>query len=291
MTVALDQEITDYAAAAFLRYYRKGVRAETEMPRLDRSRDMAHLHAHWAISGPVREFLSYLLSHRHEAQSMHQLSRRTDDVIARGRIDARSTILARITTGHPSLIVSEEPVRSFNTGPNQVVAWVVCAAANHVTRLFEHQPRESSYTELIHSVMSKIAAVKRLDALREPLKRVATSRRPQSEVVANAARSRQMIYRRAAEAYKTLKGIEAGEEESLLSVLNSTLVAPLEPWRRLELAVAVGIGEALSEEVSEEMHLSLIGITQDQPIIRCGRFEVYWQSSRVHYLGSRVRAV
>ena len=90
---AFDQDITDYAAAVFLRYFRKGIRAETEMPHLDRARDIALLRAHWAISKPVRDFLSYVLSHRHEAQSLLQINRRTDDAVARGRIDARSTIL------------------------------------------------------------------------------------------------------------------------------------------------------------------------------------------------------
>ena len=52
----------------------------------------------------------------------------------------------------------------------------------------------------------------------------------------------------------------------------STLIAPLEQWRRFELAVAVGIGEVLSEEIGESMQISVIGIPQEQPIIQCGRF-------------------
>ena len=275
---ALDQDITDYAAAVFLRYFRKGIRAETEMPHLDRARDIALLRAHWAISKPVRDFLSYVLSHRHEAQSLLQINRRTDDAVARGRIDARSTILMRRVSGHPSLIVSEEPVRSFNTGPNQVVAWVVHMAANHVARLFALQQQGSAYTELIEAAMSEIAAVKRLDALREPLKHVATNRRPESGALRDAARSRRMIYRHAIAAYNTLTGIEAGEEAALQLVLQSTLIAPLEQWRRFELAVAVGIGEVISEETGEEMWLSVIGSLQEQPIIQCGRFRIYWQS-------------
>ena len=75
--------------------------------------------------GPVRTFLGYVLTHRHEAQSLLQFEKRTDDVVARGRIDARGTLLTRLVVGHPSLLIYEEPVRNFNTGPNQVVAWVV----------------------------------------------------------------------------------------------------------------------------------------------------------------------
>ena len=124
----------------FLRHFRSGVIAGVEKPRLDRERDIDLLRAYWAISNPVRDFLSYVLSNRHEAQSLLQYNRRTDDAVARGRIDARNTVLAQRLSGHPSLVVSEEPVRSFNTGPNQVVAWVVRMAATHVERLFELQP-------------------------------------------------------------------------------------------------------------------------------------------------------
>ena len=278
MTTASDQDITDYAAAVLLRYFRDGILVGLETPRLDRIRDIELLRAHWAISRPVRDFLSYMLSHRHEAQSLLQFHRRTDDAVARGRIDARSTVLARRVSGHPSLIVSEEPVRSFNTGPNQVVAWVVHMAANHVARLFALQPHESVYAGLVEAVMSEIAAVKRLDALREPLKHVAANRRPGPGALRDAARSRRMIYRHAIAAYNMLMGIEAGEEEALLCVLRSTLMAPLEQWRRFELAVAVGIGEALAEEIGDAMRLSVLGTLPGQPIIQCGRFALYWQS-------------
>ena len=262
----------------FLRYFRNGILAGTGAPHVDRLRDIDLLRAHWAISRPVRDFLSYVLSHRHEAQSLLQIHRRTDDVVARGRIDARSTVLARRVSGHPSLIVSEEPVRSFKTGPNLVVAWVVHMAANHVARIFALQPPESAYAGLVEAVMSEIAAVKRLDVLREPLKHVAANRRPGPGALRDAARSRRMIYRHAIVAYNTLTGIEAGEEEALLRVLSSTLIAPLEQWRRFELAVAVGIGEVLAEEIGEAMRLSLLGMPPGQPIIQCGRFALYWQS-------------
>ena len=276
---ALDQDITDYAAAIFLRYFRSGILADIERPNLDLARDIDFLRAHWAISRPVQEFLSYLLSHSHEAQSLLQMNRRTDDVVARGRIDARSTVLARRISGHPSLIVSEEPLRTFNTGLNHLVAWVVHVAASHTLRLFAHQPPTSAYAGLVQSAMSEIAAVKRLDVLREPLKHVAANRRPGLGALRDAARSRQMIYRHAIAAYNTLTGLEAGEEAALLSVLDSSLIAPLEYWRRFELTVAVAIGEALAEEIGTSMQLAVLGISPGQPIIRCGQFAFYWQSA------------
>ena len=278
MTTTLDQDITDYAAAVLLRYFRNGILANPEAPRVNRARDMDILRAHWAMSQPVRDFLSYVLSNRHEAQSLLQVQRRVDDAVARGRVDARRTVLARSVSGHPTLIASEEPVRSFNTGPNQVVAWVVHTAANHVARMFALQPQGSAYADLAEAVMTEVAAVRRLDVLREPVKHVAANRRPGPGALRDAARSRRMIYRHAIAAYNTLTRLEAGEEEALLCVLRSTLVAPLEHWRRFELAVAVGIGEVLAEETGEEMRVSILGIAQGQPIIQCGRFAIHWQS-------------
>lgn len=274
---ALDQAIGDYAAGVFLRYFRKGTLAGAERPHLDLARDIDLLRAHWALSEPVRTFLSYVLSHRHEAQSLLQFVRRTDDAIARGRIAAQSTMLARRVTGHPSLVIYEEPVRSFNTGPNQVVAWVVQTASTYASRLLALQPTGSAYARLVEEMMSDVTAVKRLDALRDVLRGVAVHRRPGPGALRDAARSRRMIYRLAIGAYDTLARVEAGDEEALQTVLHSTLIGPLEQWRRFELAVGLGIGEALSAETGEPMSLALLGKTSGAPLISCGRYDIFWQ--------------
>lgn len=274
----LDRAINDYAAGVFLRYFRQGTLAGADSPHLDLARDIDLLRAHWALSEPVKTFLSYVLSHRHEAQSLLQFVRRTDDAVARGRIDARGTILARRVAGHPSLVVYEEPVRSFNTGPNQVVAWVVQTVSTYAARLFAVQPKGSAYAGLVEEIMTDVTAVKRLDAFREVLKSVSVHRRPGPGALRDAARSRRMIYRLAIAAYDTLVRIEAGNEEALRSVLGSTLIGPLEQWRRFELSVGLGIGEALAAETGESMNLALLGKTSGSPIISCGRYDIFWQS-------------
>lgn len=276
--IGIDREISDYAAGILLRYFRQGGPVGASVPSLDLARDLDLLRAHWAISDPLRVFLQYLLSHRHEAQALLQFRRRTDDAVARGRIDAHATMFARLVAGHPSLVVAEDPVRSFNTGPNQVVAWVVHMAATYAERLFALQSKSSAYAGLIEAAMGEIAAVKRLDALREPLKRVTVGRRPGPDALRNAARSRRPIYRYAVSAYNTLAAIEAGEEESLALVLRSTLLGPLEEWRRFELAVAIGIGEALAAETGEVLRLSILDTKPGQPVLRCGHYALYWQS-------------
>lgn len=273
----LDEAINDFSARVFLRYFRQGSLAKTETPHLDLARDMDLLRAHWALSGSVRIFLNYMLTHRHEVQSLLRFVRRTDDAVARGRIDARGTMLARRVSGHHSLIIYEEPTRSFHTGPNQVVAWVVSAVATYATRLFSLQPAGSAYANLVEEIMSDVAAVKRLDALREVLKSGSANRRPGPGALRDAARSRRRIYRLAIAAYDILGKVEAGDEDALLCVLRSTLIGPLEQWRRFELAVGLGIGEALAEETGEPMHLALLGRTSGDPIISCGRYDIYWQ--------------
>lgn len=273
----LDQAIDDYAAGVFLRYFRRGTLTGAESPDIDVARDMDLLRAHWALSEPVRTFLSYVLAHRHEAQNMLQFERQTDDAVARGRIDARGTILARRVAGHPSLVVYEEPMRSFNTSPNQVVAWVVQTASTYAGRLFVLQPADSAYARLVQETMADVTAVKRLDALREVLKSVAVQRRPGPGALRDAARSRRMIYRLAIAAYDTLARVEAGNEDALRNVLHSTLIGPLEQWRRFELALGLGIGEALKAETGEPMSIALIGTQAGAPIISCGRYDVFWQ--------------
>lgn len=274
----IDREISDYAAGVFLRHFRSGGLLGAENPSLDLARDLDLLRAHWAISTPVRKFLQYVIAHRHEAQALLQFQSRTDDAVARGRIDARASVIARRVAGHPSLIVSEEPVRSFNTGPNQIVAWVVQMAATYAERLFAMQPKSSAYAGLIEVAMGEIAAVKRLDALREPLKHVTTGRRPGANALRDAARSRRLIYRHAIAAFSSLTHIESGDEAELARVLQSTLLGPIEEWRRFELAVAVGIGEAISAEIGAPLRLSILDAHPRQPLLRCGRFSVYWQS-------------
>jgi len=93
-----------------------------------------------------------------------------------------------------------------------------------------------------------------------------------------------LIYRYAIAAYTTLIGIESGEKEALARVLRSTLLGPLEEWRRFELAVGVGIGEALAAELGLPLRLSILDARPGQPLLRCGRFSVFWQSGGGFYV-------
>ena len=279
MSGDLDREISEYAASALLRYFRRGAQVDVKQPRIDAERDRELLRAHWALSAPVRALAEYVLLHRHETQSLLISRRRVDDAVARGRIDALATTLHRLRTGTATSIVAYEPIRTFDTGPNQVLAWVVHNAALFAARFQTLQTPESAYSLLAENLANQINQIRRLDFLREALRSPAIQRRPTPGTLRDATRSRRIVYRLAVEAYNTLIGIEAGHEDAIRTVINSTLVGPLEPWRCFEIAVAMSIGEALEAILKSPLHLSLLAGDTALPILTCGPLVLYWQQA------------
>lgn len=275
--MTIDAAIVDYSAGLLLRYFRGGAQIDGEVPRLDQRRDVDILKGHWAMSAPVRALVGYLAARPHEAQALLTYRERVDDAVARGRIDARKTWLYRQQTGLPSALVTHEPVRSFNTGPNMLLAWVLREAAAYTARLLSWQGDNSPYLPMIEAAQTQMRRVQRIEALREPLKAVSLGRRPNAGAVRDSARSRRPLYRKAVEAYRLLQGLERGDVEAMDRVARSALIAPLEDWRRFELAVGLAIGEALARASGGTLHLHLLGSDSSGPIVTAGRFAVYWQ--------------
>lgn len=275
--MTIDAAIIDFSAALLLRYFRRGDTIESAAPRVEHQRDLDLLKGHWAISGPVRDLVGYLLTHPHEAQSLLTVRTRVDDTVARGRIDARRTWLYRLQSGLPTAMVVQEPVRSFNTGPNLLLAWVLREAATYTARLFGWQGPTSPYFAVIERAQGEMRAVQRLEALREPLRAVTIGQRPGTGAVRSAARSRRQVYRLAVNAYTLLQGIERGDPTAIDRVARSALIGPLEDWRRFELAVGLAVGEALASALGTPLKISLLGGNTAAPIVTAGRFSIYWQ--------------
>lgn len=281
--MSLDAAIVDYSAGLLLRYFRSGAAIEGDMPRLDQRRDVEILKGHWALSAPVRGLVSYALAHRHEAQALLTYRQRIDDAVARGRIDARRTWLYRQQSGLPSALVAYEAVRSFNTGPNLLLAWVLREAASYTARLLSWQSATSPYLPVIEKAQAEMRALQRIDSLREPLRAVSLGERPNAGAVRDAARSRRPLYRLAVDAYRLMQGLERGEPEAMERVARSALLAPLEEWRRFELAVGLSLGEALACATGAPLNLHLLGADSSGPIVTAGRFAIYWQQiTRYH---------
>jgi hypothetical protein len=281
--MSIDEAIVDFSAGLLLRYFRRGAAISIDSPRLDYRRDINLLKGHWAISGPVRTLVSYILAHPHESQSLLSFRTRIDDAIARGRIDARRTWEYRLRSGLPSAIVAEEPIRSFNTGPNLVLAWVLREADAFTARLSLWQDTSSPYATMIEEAQREMRTVQRLEALREPLRAVSVGQRPGQGAVRTAARARQRIYRFAVEAYLLLQGLERGDQEAMNIVARTSLIGPIEEWRRFELAVGLAVGEALATACQESLQLHLLGGKSSGPLVTAGRFTVYWQQKTLHY--------
>lgn len=290
MNGELDRKISEYAAGALLRYFRRGALVDVKRPRIDVERDRELLRGHWALSSPVRALAQYLLLHRHETQTLLVTRPRIDDAIARGRIDARATTLHQLRSGAMTSIVAQEPVRTFETGPNQVLAWVIYNAARFAARLQSFQLPGSAYSVLAETVMDQLNQVRRLDVLRDAIRSPAIQRRPAPGALRDAARARRVVYRLAVEAYNSLAGIEAGSEDAIRNVINSTLVGPLEPWRRFEVAVAIAVGEAIAEALKEPFRLAFLAGDNSLPILTCGAMALYWQQSTKLYKAPAMEA-
>lgn len=275
--MSIDAAVIDYSAGLLLRYFRSGAAIAGDVPRLDRRRDVEVLKGHWAISAPVRDLVRYVLEHPHEAQALLEYRTRIDDAVARGRIDARRTWLHRMQSGLPTALVTHEAVRSFNTGPNLLLAWVLREAAAYTARLLSWQGATSPYLATIEAAQADMRALQRVESLREPLRAVALGERPRANAVRDAARSRRPLYRLAVDAYRLLVGVERSEAEAMERVARSALLAPLEDWRRFELAVGLSLGEALARAQNVPMTLHLLGGDAAGPIVTAGDFAVYWQ--------------
>lgn len=278
-----DALITEYASGALLRYFRKGAAVSVNRTRFDIGRDAEMLRHHWALSGAVRSLATHLLNHPHETQSLLAFRSRIDDAVVRGRIDARRTVLHQLQTGVATAVVSDEPVRSFDTGPNQVLAWVLNQALVFSNRILSWQGEGSAYETLAQDVLEKLSRIRRIDTLREALNNPTIQRRPSPGTLRDAARSRRLLYRHAVDAYDLLKGIENGDPSAIESVVRTTLVGPLEIWRRFELAVAMAIGEAMKDAWNKEMQVALLSSKSSEPVVLCGPFAVYWQQSTTYY--------
>jgi hypothetical protein len=277
-----DLAITDHIAGFLLRYFAKAIGVRTDRPYTDVVRDRDLLRLHWAISPVIRDLVTYVLQHRHEIQSVLTTARRIEDSVVRGRLDARATILHRRMTGLSTAMVSKEPLRSFDSGPNQVLSWILTQAWSLASRFASMLPDSASYLEVVEKTVQGLEQVRRIQAIAMMSGQLAT-KRPASGAVSEAGRSRREVYRKAHNAYESLVRIESGDPKAITDLLRATLLAPLEVWRRYELAVAFSIAEALAIDGPTTLVLNLLVGDTRSPIARVGRFSIFWQSRTALY--------
>lgn len=273
----LEDAITDHAASLLLRYFSATEKARVSSPIIALEQDRELLRLHWALSPAVSTLVSYILTHRHEIQSILSTARRVEDGIVRGRLDAVATLKQRRVSGMPTAVVSWEPLRSYDSGPNQLLGWVIIQASSLATRFVSIVQESSAYRVRIDAATQMLEQVRRIDGIRQIAGHVTQARRPRPTALLEAERSRRRLYHKAADAYRALLKIEAGDPDAIVTMLKTTLLAPLEPWRRYELAVGYSLADSLARELDEETRLHFVVGDIRRPIAQAGRFNVYWQ--------------
>ncbi len=277
-----ESAINDYLTRFLLRYFRNATKVGIMHPTIDQKRDAELLRLHWAISESVRELVSHLSQHRHEIQAVLETRRHEDDVRVRGRFDARATLLRRLVTGQPTLTVFHEPARTFESGPNRVLTWVLESAWRLALHFDDLLPKGASYRAAIKQHKPRLKEIRRYDAILQSTKRIDLTRRPGPQAVKEASRARQKLYVLACNAYRDLELIEAGDTDSVTKLLNDTLLGPLHYWRRYELAVGLAVTKALSGALEQPFELNFLG-GGSEPISHVGGYEVHWQSRTKGY--------
>lgn len=269
--------LNDYLVRFLLRYFRRAQDVGVAQPDFDAERDVDLLRMHWAVSEGVRGLVDHLSQHRHEIQAVLRSRPRQDDARVRGRFDARATLIRRLVTGLPTMIVSHEAVRTLESGPNHVLTWVLETAWRLGLRFEDLLPEDATYRAAIERTTPGLETIRRFDAVHQAAKSIDLTRRPGPQAVKEASRSRRQIYVLASRAYRALQSIEAGDADAIAALLNDTLLGPLHLWQRFELAVGLGVVKALSEAASEQFALGFLG-GGAEPIGRVAGYQVHWQS-------------
>mgnify|MGYP000010997012 CR=1 FL=1 len=280
---AFDRSVVDHAAAIFLRYFSAAHDLSVDQPSLVMMRDRDLLRLHWSLSSPVTNLVSYVLAHRHEVQSVLSSEMRTEDGILRGRLNAAKTVMLRRVSGLDTAIVSSEPVRSYSSGPNQVLGWVLMEAWALASRFSAVTLDSAGYRDSIDLAHQRLDQCRRLQSIALIAGVKVLNKRPTASAITEASRSRRALYHMATEAYRHLLKIESGDPEAITAMLRETLLGPLEPWRRFELAVGLSAAEAFAKAQQKPTALNLLIGDAKRSLARSGDFAIYWQSRTDFY--------
>ena len=273
----------DFTARLLLRYFRAGRDANVSAPAIRHDEDLDILRWHWSVSTPVLNLCEHVLHNRHELQSSLAERVRTDDAVVRGRMDARRTVMARAVSGHPTRVVFAEPVRSYTSGPNHVLVWVLQRAHFLLTRFAAEVAPGAAYTDKIATAMKALAGARRINTVAQAVAETNYTEYPAPQSLTQAAAARKRLYRLAYAAMQLLRRVEDGDPEAITGMLRDTLVAPLHEWQAFELALALGMGMALADQAGGRLRLRRIEPGATAAIIDSGDHVIYWQSKTKAY--------
>ena len=270
--------LSDHICRLILRYFRNGAKTAISSPNIKLQEDLDYLRLHWAISNSVCDLVQYLHTHKDEVQASITFTRRTSSTRITGRILPTETILARRLSGDLSQVCFDEPSRTFQDGPNYVLAWVLQLSRHVLIQKTRLAKTVDSYLMREQLIAGLIAKLTRLSGIGHAIQGINIPRRPSDLDLKQAAMSPKALYRKAYTAYTLLRKVEACKDDTLAYLLNDTLIEPLYDWQKFELLVALRLTEALSEIIEEPLILHPITPGAQLPIASTGCYDVYWQS-------------
>lgn len=275
---ATSLSLDEHISRILLRFFRAGEYVTLTGETLRLAEDLEYLYVQWALSSQIEDLLRHLLENRHEAQASMETNQRDGSATIRGRLCAARTIMRRRLTGDVSQVSYQEPKQSFKHGPNHTLTWVL-RFSEHILQRYLHLLSGSiEYSERARRIFGRLAAIRHLKGIGEAVTNTNLRVRPSVKSIIQTGKARKRLYRKAFDAYQALLGIESGNSEATVKLLNGSLIGPLADWQKFELLVALKLSECTSSALGEELILHPIQPGADRPIASFGPCDVYWQS-------------
>ena len=263
-----------FIVRTLMRYFRAGTSiAVNDVLVLKADREMLVLH--WAVSPIVSDLAQYLRRHPHEVRVSLQRRLVSESGSVRGRLDSGATALLQARTADPSLFVFDEPFRTHATGPNRVLAWTLNYATQIARRFRQMLPANATYRT------QTISSLRLLDDVRRMLPRLGSAdlSSPSANDVRMARTSRLLLYRKAAAAFELLRAVERLDAQAVETLLNGTLIGPVERWRQFELALTLAMAEAVAKATGSEARLRIVLPGAADVLIDVGKYALRWQKA------------
>ncbi|QDT62378.1 hypothetical protein SV7mr_49260 [Stieleria bergensis] len=276
--MVVEPALDEHIVRMLIRYFRQGNGVRFGQSDSLISEDLEYLRIQWAISGELENLVNHLLHNRHEAQASQEFDLQCSSGFVRGRLLTNATVIERRVSGDRSRSVYYEPKKSFAEGPNHVLGWVI-QMSRHVLRRYKNLLDQSKgYNARVSAISDRLESCARLSGIGEAIEQTNVRSRPSKKAVVQAGKSRRMLYRRAYDAFLLLCKIESGDEQTVMRLLNHSLVGPLEEWQKFELLLALRMAETLSKTLKTKLTLHPIEYGSSRPIASFGDCDVYWQS-------------
>jgi hypothetical protein len=283
-----ETHINDFVADVLVRYFRAAVAQGFLAPQVLQRSTTELLTQYWALSKEVRELVTYLQNSTHELQAVLATERQIHRDTVRGRLAARETQILRLSSGQPTWTVCITPLRTFDSGANKVLSWVLSQVSASFRNADKHWGG-THYQLLANELQLGLEAIRRFEPVRDLLES-ASSTEPSKQGLNECFRSRRRIYRYAGSAFALWQNMRAGHPSALRSVFNDVILGPAPIWQRFEIAVGLAAARALSEALGGQLLLGSVLASSQEPFAQVGKLLIYWQNRTSWFSSPRPEA-